>query len=113
VNGVLSELKPTLANVKTFSDSLKALEIQSTINRAKEALVKLDAAASKFQRTDNTLGKLMNEDSLYVNLNKMIRNMDELARHLNENPNHFFAPLGKKREKIQRDLERQRKEDQK
>lgn len=113
VNGVLTELKPTLANVRTFSDSLKALEIQSTINRAKEALVKLDAAASKFQRTDNTLGKLMNEDSLYVNLNKMIRNMDELARHLNENPNHFFAPLGKKREKIQRELERQRKEDQK
>lgn len=110
VNGVLAELKPTLTNFKTFSDSLKSLEIQSTLNKAKDALTKLDAAASKFDRKDNTLGKLMNEDSLYVNLNKMILNLDELARHLNENPNHFFAPLGKKREKIQRDLERQKKE---
>lgn len=113
VNGVLNELKPTLKNFKAFSDSLNSLEIQSTINKAKEALVKLDAAASKFDRRDNTLGKLMNEDSLYVNLNKMILGLDELSRHLNENPNHFFSPLGKKREKIQRDLERQRKETQK
>lgn len=113
VNGVLTELKPTLTNLKTFSDSLKALEIQATINTAKDALTKLDAAASKFNRKDNTLGKLMNEDSLYVNLNKMIRDLDVLAKHLNENPNHFFAPLGKKREKIERDLERQRKKAQK
>ncbi len=109
VNGVLTELKPTLTNLKTFSDSLKSLEIQSTINTAKEALTKLDAAASKFNRKDNTLGRLMNEDSLYVNLNKMILDLDILAKHLNENPNHFFAPLGKKREKIERDLERQKK----
>jgi phospholipid/cholesterol/gamma-HCH transport system substrate-binding protein len=113
VNDVLSELKPTLTNMKTFSDSLKSLEIQSTLNKAKEALTKLDVAVSKFDRTDNTLGKLMNEDSLYVNLNTMILNLDELAKHLNENPNHFFAPLGKKHEKIERDLERQKKKAQK
>lgn len=113
VNDVLAELKPTLTNMKTFSDSLKSLEIQSTLNKAKEALTKLDVAFSKFERTDNTLGKLMNEDSLYVNLNTMILNLDELAKHLNENPNHFFAPLGKKHDKIERDLERQKKKEQK
>lgn len=110
VNSVLTELKPTLTNLKTFSDSLKSLEFQSTLNKAKDALTKLEVAVSKFDRTDNTMGKLMNEDSLYVNLNKMILDLDVLAKHLNENPNHFFAPLGKKRDKIQRDLERQQKE---
>jgi phospholipid/cholesterol/gamma-HCH transport system substrate-binding protein len=109
---VLAELKPTLTNMKTFSDSLKSLEIQSTLNKAKEALTKLDVAFSKFDRTDNTLGKLMNEDSLYVNLNTMILNLDALSKHLNENPNHFFAPLGKKHDKIERDLERQKKKEQ-
>lgn len=112
VNGVLAELKPTLTNMKTFSDSLKSLEIQSTLNKAKETLTKLDVAFSKFDRTDNTLGKLMNEDSLYVNLNTMILNLDALSKHLNENPNHFFAPLGKKHDKIERDLERQKKKEQ-
>lgn len=112
LNDVLAELKPTLTNMKTFSDSLKSLEIQSTLNKAKEALTKLDVAFSKFDRTDNTLGKLMNEDSLYVNLNTMILNLDALSKHLNENPNHFFAPLGKKHDKIERDLERQKKKEQ-
>ncbi len=110
LNNTLAELKPTLTNLQTFSDSLKNLEIQSTIHQAKTALAKLDAAAGKFSKTDNTLGKLMNEDSVYVNLNALLVNLDALAKHLNENPNHFFAPLGKKREKIQRDLERQRNE---
>lgn len=110
VNSVLTELKPTLTNLKTFSDSLKSLEFQSTLDKAKDALTKLEVAVAKFDRTDNTMGKLMNEDSLYVNLNKMILDLDVLAKHLNENPNHFFAPLGKKRDKIQRDLERQQKE---
>ncbi len=110
VNSVLTELKPTLTNLKSFSDSLKSLEFQSTLNKAKDALTKLEVAVAKFDRTDNTMGKLMNEDSLYVNLNKMILDLDVLAKHLNENPNHFFAPLGKKRDKIQRDLERQQKE---
>lgn len=110
LNNTLAELKPTLTNLNTFSDSLKRLEIQSTIHQAKTALTKLDAAASKFSQKDNTLGRLMNEDSVYVNLNALLINLDQLAKHLNENPNHFFAPLGKKREKIQRDLERQRNE---
>lgn len=110
LNSTLAELKPTLTNLNTFSDSLKSLEIQSTIHQAKTALSKLDAAASKFNQKDNTLGRLMNEDSVYVNLNTLLLNLDALAKHLNENPNHFFAPLGKKREKIQRDLERQRNE---
>lgn len=110
VNSVLTELKPTLTNLKSFSDSLKSLEFQSTLDKAKGALTKLEVAVAKFDRTDNTMGKLMNEDSLYVNLNKMILDLDVLAKHLNENPNHFFAPLGKKRDKIQRDLERQQKE---
>lgn len=110
LNSTLTELKPTLANLNTFSDSLKSLELQSTIHQAKTALAKLDAAASKFGQKDNTLGRLMNEDSVYVNLNALLVNLDQLAKHLNENPNHFFAPLGKKRDKIQRDLERQRNE---
>jgi phospholipid/cholesterol/gamma-HCH transport system substrate-binding protein len=110
VNGTLAELKPTLVNFRSFSDSLKSVEIQSTLNKAKEALTKLDVAASKLNSKDNTFGKLLNEDSVYNNLNTLLRNLDELSRHLNENPNHFFAPLGKKRDKIQRDLERQRKE---
>ena len=55
----------------------------------------------------------MTEDTLYVNLNKLLLSLDTLAKHFNENPKHFMAPLGKSRDKIQRDLEKQRKEEEK
>jgi phospholipid/cholesterol/gamma-HCH transport system substrate-binding protein len=55
----------------------------------------------------------MTEDTLYVNLNKLLVSLDSLAKHFNENPKHFMAPLGKSKKKIERDLARQRKENEK
>ncbi|MFZ6008737.1 MAG: hypothetical protein ACOYXT_00195, partial [Bacteroidota bacterium] len=51
--------------------------------------------------------RLMTEDSVYVNLNKLLMSVDSLAKHFNENPRHFMAPLGKSRKKIERELKEQ------
>jgi phospholipid/cholesterol/gamma-HCH transport system substrate-binding protein len=111
LNRTLRRLDPTLQNFETFSDSLKAIEVNETLTKIKETLTKLNETLSQFSKGDNTVSKLMTEDSLYVNLNKMLLSLDSLAIHFNENPRHFMAPLGKSRKKIQRDLEKQRKED--
>lgn len=110
VNRTLNHLQPSLANLKTFSDSLKSIEINRTLLRAQEALSKLNETLSKMGKGDNTMSKLMTEDTLYVNLNRLLLTLDTLASHLNENPKHFLAPLGKSRNKIQRDLEKQKDE---
>jgi phospholipid/cholesterol/gamma-HCH transport system substrate-binding protein len=113
LRGTLTELRPTLTNLKTFSDSLKAVEVSKTLKSIEGTLAKLNESLSRLSKGDNTMSKLMTEDTLYVNLNKLLLSLDSLANHLNENPKHFMAPLGKSRNKIQRDLERQRKEDAK
>jgi phospholipid/cholesterol/gamma-HCH transport system substrate-binding protein len=113
LRGTLTELRPTLTNLKTFSDSLKAVEVSKTLKSIEGTLAKLNESLSRLSKGDNTMSKLMTEDTLYVNLNKLLVSLDSLANHLNENPKHFMAPLGKSRNKIQRDLERQRKEDAK
>lgn len=113
VNSSLSELKPTLSNFRTFSDSLKSIEISTTLTKAQQSLTKLNETLTRMNKGDNTLSKLMTEDTLYVNLNKLLLSLDTLAKHFNENPKHFMAPLGKSRDKIQRDLEKQQKEQKK
>ncbi len=113
VNGALAELKPTLGNFKTFSDSVKSIELNRTLTKAQQALTNLNETLARLGKGDNTMSKLMTEDTLYVNLNKLLLTLDTLATHLNENPKHFLAPLGKSRDKIQRDLEKQRKEEKK
>jgi len=113
VNGALAELKPTLGNFKTFSDSLKSVELNKTLTKAQQALEKLNETFARLNKGDNTMSKLMTEDTLYVNLNKLLLSLDTLAKHLNDNPKHFLAPLGKSRAKIERDLEKQQKEEKK
>ncbi len=110
INTTLRKLDPTLANFKTISDSLKSIEVNQSLVKIRETLTKIDETLDQFSNGENTVSKLMTEDSLYVNLNKMLLTIDSLATHFNENPKHFMAPLGKSQKRIQRDLEKQRKE---
>jgi len=107
LNGTLTDLKPTLSNFKVLSDSLKRIQINGTLTKANSALTKLNETLTKFNKGDNTVSKLMNDDELYNNLNKLLRSLDTLATHMNSNPNHFFAPLGKSKKKVDRDLKKQ------
>jgi phospholipid/cholesterol/gamma-HCH transport system substrate-binding protein len=102
-NGTLNELKPTLTNFKTLSDSLKMLKLNQTLTKTQQAISNLNQTLSRLNKGDNTMSKLMTEDTLYVNLNKLLRSLDSLAAHFNNNPKHFLAPLGKKKWKIDRD----------
>jgi phospholipid/cholesterol/gamma-HCH transport system substrate-binding protein len=111
LNGSLQELKPTLANFRELSDSLKRMELNQTITAAKQTLTKLNSTLDKLGSGNSTMGRLLTEDSLYVNLNKLILSLDTLARHFDDNPKHFMAPLGKSKKKIDRD--RKQEEEQK
>jgi phospholipid/cholesterol/gamma-HCH transport system substrate-binding protein len=113
MNHTINDLKPTLDNFKTLSDSLKMIQLNGTISKAQQALSKLNETLSKLNKGDNTMSKLMTEDSLYVNLNKLLNSVDSLANHLNQNPKHFLGPLGKSRKKIERELKEQRAEEEK
>jgi phospholipid/cholesterol/gamma-HCH transport system substrate-binding protein len=110
LNGTLEELKPTLSNFRTLSDSLKMMQLNSTVNKAQQSLGKLNDILAQFKNSDNTMGKLMTEDTLYANLNQLLNSVDSLARHFNKNPKHFMAPLGKSQRRIERDLKKQREQ---
>ncbi len=106
----LDLLEPTLVNFKVLSDSLKQIEINGTLQKVQGTLTKLNETLGKLNSKDNTAGKLMNDDELYNNLNALLLSMDSLANHLNSNPKHFFGPLGQSRKKIEKDLEKQKKD---
>ncbi len=106
LNTTLADLKPTLKNFAVLSDSLKRMELNKTLGKTQQTLNSLNETLAKLKKGDNTVSKLMTEDSLYVNLNKLLIHMDSLINHLNNYPKHFTAPLGKSRKKVERDLKR-------
>jgi len=113
LNNRITELKPTLSNFNTLSDSLKALKLNGTLKNMQVTLGKLNETLSKLNKGDNTMSKLLTEDTLYVNLNKMLVSFDSLANHINHNPKHFLGPLGQSHKKIEKELQEQKAEQEK
>lgn len=106
LNTALEDLRPTMSNLRSLSDSLKVLELGATITKTQAALESFNAALGKMTSDDNTVGKMLTEDELYQNLNTLLLNLDTLATHFNTNPKHFLAPLGKSKKRIERDLKK-------
>ena len=109
LNARVAGTKQIVDNLTVFSDSLSNLELNTTINRANKAIDELSKAIENFSRSEGTIGKLINDDSLYVNLNKAAESLDRLLIHLDTSPKHFFSPFGKSADKIERDRRKQAK----
>ena len=103
LNGTLDELKPTLANFKVLSDSMKQLRLNQTLHKVQETMVSLNETLGKLKKGDNTASKLLTEDSLYVNLNKLLTSIDSMVKHFDNNPKQFLGPLGQSQKKIERE----------
>lgn len=104
---VINDLRPVIKNFNTFSDSLKRMELNKTLVKTQQTLTNLNATLSKLNEGDNTMSKLLTEDSLYVNLNRLLMNLDTLANHFDSNPKHFLAPLGKNQKRIEKDRKKE------
>jgi len=113
ISATLDELKPTLANLKTLSDSLKHIQLNKTLVKVQTTLTSLSETLAKTRKNNNTVGRLLTEDSLYVNLNKLLVSLNKLSDHINSNPKHFMGPLGQSKKKVDRDLRRQEEEKKK
>ncbi|MBK5279916.1 MAG: hypothetical protein JJE09_13740 [Bacteroidia bacterium] len=75
--------------------------------KAQHTLTELNNTFAMLKKGDNTASKLLTEDSLYNNLNKLLLSLDSLAININANPGHFLSPLGKSKKKIDRDRKEQ------
>jgi phospholipid/cholesterol/gamma-HCH transport system substrate-binding protein len=91
-----------MKNFQIFSDSLKRMELNKTMLKTQQAVTRFSEIVARLDTGDNTASKLLTEDSLYVNLNKLLVSVDSLARHFDSNPRHFLAPLGKSQKKIEK-----------
>jgi len=79
-----------LKNLASVSDSLAKSKLLSTINNANSVLEKTDSIMQKINRGEGTLGQLINNDTLYQNLEKASINLDKLLIDIKENPKRYI-----------------------
>ena len=92
------QLKPILRDLDSFADSLKNAKIKSTVDEANKAVTQLNQVLDKVNTKQGTLGKLVNDDSLYVHIDKTVKDLDNVFIDLKARPGRYihFSVFGKK-----------------
>jgi phospholipid/cholesterol/gamma-HCH transport system substrate-binding protein len=88
-------------NISSISDSLVKTSFSVTIRNANAVLNNMTLITDKINKGKGSLGLLINNDSLYRNLNASSADLDKLILDIHENPGRYltFSVFGGKSEK--------------
>ena len=91
-----NEIGEVIDNFAGITDTLRRANLSQTILNLKTTLDKTSAVFDKVNRGEGTLGKLVNDDSLYTNLNNTAHDLDLLVKDMNANPKKYvhFSMFG-------------------
>lgn len=92
------QLESIVENMDNITDSLSKANVRQTINDAQKAVGDIQLIVDKMQRGEGTLGQLVNNDSLYLNLEHSLYSLNELLVDLKANPKKYInvTVFGKK-----------------
>jgi phospholipid/cholesterol/gamma-HCH transport system substrate-binding protein len=98
-------IKPLMGKMSGVVDSLNALKLSEAVASTKKSLATLQNIMSDLQAGKGTVGKLMKNDSVYMNLNRTMADLDRLFINLKDDPKRYvhFSLFGKKDKKAKAD----------
>lgn len=94
------KLTRIFANLETVSDKAARLNFEETMNKANMAVSDLQLVVDSLNSGKGSLGKLLNDDELYNNLEEASRSLDNLMIDVKQNPKKYvhFSIFGRKAE---------------
>lgn len=102
INNNDEKISNVIRNFSNISDSLAKSNIKNTIENTNHALMQANIILDKINRGEGSAGKLLKNDSLYLNLNKSAQDLDKLMKDIRINPDRYlhFSVFGKKNKPI-------------
>ncbi len=85
----LDNFEVLTANFAQLSDSLNHAGLNRTFAKLESTITNLDNLVARLDNGDGTLGKLLNDEKLYTNLNSASRELDLLLQDLRLNPKRY------------------------
>jgi phospholipid/cholesterol/gamma-HCH transport system substrate-binding protein len=83
------EINRTIKNFGKLSDSLANSDIKGTIENLSIVTKELAAITSKMNKGEGSLGKMMNDQELYDNLNKSTKELNLLLKDMQRYPGRY------------------------
>ena len=87
-----------LANLNTITDQVARANVANTVESANQAVADFQAIVDRINQGEGSIGMLINDTSLYENLQNASKNLDELMIDIKEHPGRYvhFSIFGRK-----------------
>jgi phospholipid/cholesterol/gamma-HCH transport system substrate-binding protein len=95
-NEMIISFKLTADKFGKVADSLKQVNLNKTVESLDMTLNKLNVVLSKLENGEGTMGKLLQDDTLYTNLSGSTAELEALLRDIKLHPKRYFRVLSKK-----------------
>lgn len=98
VPGMINKANGVLDNTQTLTGKLADVDVAGTMQQINATLANAKEFTEKLNSNQGSLGKLMNDPSLYNHLNATIRDADSLMIDLKQHPKRYvhFSVFGRK-----------------
>ena len=95
---MLDNANNTMGKASTAVDNLANLDLEGSLEELEKTLNNLKTFTEKLNDNEGSLAAMLNDRSLYDNLNATIAHADSLMVNLRENPKRYvhFSVFGKK-----------------
>ncbi|MBK7442488.1 MAG: MCE family protein [Bacteroidetes bacterium] len=95
VNESENDIKSILSNLKSVTDSLNAVEWQSLAKEFELAAQNINIISQKINAGEGSLGKLVNDEELYLELTRSLQTLDSAVAKFAEDPTIRLKLFGK------------------
>ena len=89
------EMQSIVTNLRIISDSLKSVEFQSLAIEFQRAADNINSISSKINAGDGTMGMLVNDQQLYMELTQTLGTLDSVLDAFGKNPEIRLKLFGK------------------
>ncbi len=93
-----SRINKTLENLESVTDTLASADLYNTVTSLKGGLEKMTLLIDNINNGKGSVGQFITNDSLYLNLNRSLADLDLLIQDLKTNPKRYvhFSMFGRK-----------------
>ena len=98
INNTLDNFEKISSNLSNVSDELNSFGLSSLLTNLEVSVDGISSIVDKLDSDNSTLGKLINEDEVYNNLNSSIESLNILINDIKTNPKKYvhFSVFGRK-----------------
>ena len=98
INNTIDNIENISSNLSNVSDELNSFGLSSLLTNLEVSVDGISSIVDKLNSDNSTLGKLINEDEVYNNLNSSIESLNILINDIKANPKKYvhFSIFGRK-----------------